>query len=132
MFKRTVWFTVGLVGGAVTGAGATAYGFVRWREARGALAPDRVADTLVSTARTVGSSARGMGASVGSSGRAVSATARANVREALIEGRLAMAEAELRIIAELERRDRGHGWAGAEERVGRDRHSPDGAAGRGQ
>jgi hypothetical protein len=120
MFKRTVWFTVGMVGGAVTGAGATAYGFVRWREARGALAPDRVADTLVSTARTVGASVGSSARTVGSSSRAVRDSARANVRDAVAEGRLAMAEAESRIIDELDRRDH------------RGALSPDGAAGLGQ
>ncbi len=110
MFKRTVWFTAGLVGGAVTGAGATAYGFVRWREARGALAPDRVADTLVSHGPH--------GGLVGTPWSSRPAARRANVRDAVTEGRLAMAEAELRIIEELDRRDRR-------------RRSPDGAAGLG-
>ena len=106
MFKRTVWFTVGVVGGAVTGAGATVYGFVRLREARGALAPDRVADTLVSTARTVGASMGSSARTVSLSTRAARDTARASVRDAMSEGRQAMAEAEARIIEELDGRDR--------------------------
>jgi hypothetical protein len=47
-------------------------------------------------------------------------SARANVRDAVAEGRLAMAEAESRIIDELDRRDH------------RGALSPDGAAGLGQ
>lgn len=105
MFKRTVWFTVGAVGGVVTGTAATTYGFVRLREARGTLAPDRVAVTVVSTARSVGSSAR----AVGRSTRQVGASARASVIGAVAEGRLAMAEAELRIIEDLDARDRRSG-----------------------
>jgi hypothetical protein len=98
MFKRTVWFTVGAVGGAVTGAGATVYGFVRLRESRGALSPDRMAVVLVGTARAVGRSTRAVGES-----------ARSSLRDAVTEGRLAMAEAELRIIEELEGGDRSAG-----------------------
>jgi len=106
MFKRTVWFTVGMVGGAATGAGATAYALVRWREAQGALAPDRVAATLVSTARSSARTARSSARTVTSSTRSARAAARANVRDALSEGRMAMAEAEATIIQELDRRDR--------------------------
>ena len=89
MFKRVVWFSVG----AVTGAGASVYGYVRLREARGRLAPDQVADTLVGTARTVGSGVRSVGGTVGTS-----------MREALAEGREAMADAEARIVADLDTR----------------------------
>jgi hypothetical protein len=89
MFKRVVWFSVG----AVTGASASVYGYVLLREARGRLAPDRVADTLVGTARSVGGAARSAGGTVGTS-----------VREALSEGREAMADAEARIAADLDAR----------------------------
>jgi hypothetical protein len=106
MFKRTVWFTVGLVGGAATGAGATAYAMVRWREVQGALAPERVAATVVSTARSSARSVTSSARSVTSTTRSARAAARANVRDALSEGRMAMVEAEARIIDELDRRDR--------------------------
>jgi hypothetical protein len=89
MFKRVIWFTAG----AASGAAASVYGYVRLREARGRLAPERVADTLVGTARTLGSGARTVGGTVGTS-----------VREAVAEGRAAMADAESRIIAELDAR----------------------------
>ena len=89
MFKRVIWFSAG----AASGAAASVYGYVRLREARGRLAPDRVADTLVGTARTLGSGARVVGGTVGTS-----------VREAVAEGRAAMADAETRIIAELDAR----------------------------
>jgi hypothetical protein len=95
MFKRTVWFTVGAVTGAVTGAGASVYAYVRLREERGRLAPDRVADSLVDSARTVGRGARAVGSAVGG-----------NVRAAVAEGREAMAEANDRIVADIERRPR--------------------------
>ncbi len=91
MFKRTIWFTVG----AASGAGASVYAYVRLREERGRLAPDRVADTLVGTVRTVGRGARTVGLAVGD-----------NVRAAVADGRLAMADAEDRITAELEGRPR--------------------------
>ena len=91
MFKRTIWFTVG----AASGAGASVYAYVRLREERGRLAPDRVADTLVGTARTVGRGARTVGLVVGD-----------NLRAAVADGRGAMAEAEDRITAELDGRPR--------------------------
>jgi hypothetical protein len=91
MFKRTIWFTVG----AASGAGASVYAYVRLREERGRLSPDRVADTLVGTARVVGRGARTVGSAVGD-----------NVRAAVAEGRDAMAEANDRIIADIERRPR--------------------------
>jgi hypothetical protein len=91
MFKRVVWFTVG----AATGAGASVYGYVRLREASGRLAPDRVADTFVGTARTLGDGARSVGLAVGDS-----------VREAVGQGRAAMVDAEARITAELDARPR--------------------------
>jgi len=91
MFKRTIWFTVG----AASGAGASVYAYVRMREERGRLAPDRVADTLVGTARTVGRGARTVGLVVGD-----------NVRAAMADGRSAMEEAEVRITAELDGRPR--------------------------
>ena len=92
MFKRVVWFTAG----AASGAAASVYGYVRLREARGRLAPDRVADTLVGTARTLGSGAKTVGGAVGTS-----------VRDAWSEGRAAMADAESRITAELDARPPG-------------------------
>ena len=91
MFKRVVWFTAG----AASGAAASVYGYVRLREARGRLAPDRVADTLVGTARTVGRGARTVGLVVGD-----------NLRAAVADGRGAMADAEDRITAELDGRPR--------------------------
>ncbi|MGZ4728096.1 MAG: hypothetical protein ACXWB2_10300 [Acidimicrobiales bacterium] len=91
MFKRTIWFTVG----AASGAGASVYAYVRLREERGRLAPDRVADTLVGTARTVGRGARTVGLVVGD-----------NVRAAVADGRSAMTEVEARITAEIEGRPR--------------------------
>jgi hypothetical protein len=91
MFKRTIWFTVG----AASGAGASVYAYVRLREERGRLAPDRVADTLVGTARTMGRGARTVGLTVGD-----------NVRAAVADGREAMAEANDRIVADIERRPR--------------------------
>ena len=87
MFKRVIWFGAG----AASGAAATVYGYVRLREARGRLAPDRVADTLVGTARTVGGGAITAGGAVSES-----------VRGAWSEGRAAMADAESRIAAELD------------------------------
>jgi hypothetical protein len=96
MFKRVVWFTAG----AVSGAGVSVYGYVRLREARGRLAPDRVADTLVGTARTVGSGVRSVGGAARSAGGAVGVS----MREALSEGRTAMADAEARIVADLDAR----------------------------
>ena len=92
MFKRVMWFTVG----TATGAGVTVYGYVRLREARGRLSADRVADTLVGTARTLGSGTRSVGSAVGES-----------VRQALSEGRAAMFDAEARITAELDARPAG-------------------------
>jgi hypothetical protein len=96
MFKRVVWFSVG----AVTGASASVYGYVLLREARGRLAPDRVADTLVGIARSVGSGVR----SVGGATRSAGGTVGTSVREALSEGREAMADAEARIAADLDAR----------------------------
>ena len=92
MFKRVVWFTIG----AATGAGASVYGYVRLREESGRLAPDRLAGTLVGTARTVGGGARSVGVAVGDS-----------VREAVVQGRAAMLDAEARITAELDARPAG-------------------------
>ena len=75
---RLFWFAVG----AATGAVGAAYVHVRVREARGALAADRVADTVVGAARSVGG----------------------GVRDAVVAGREAMHEAEARIQADLDRR----------------------------
>ncbi len=50
MFTRMRWFALG----AAAGAGTAMYGFVRLRESRGRLAPDRVAETVVGSARTLG------------------------------------------------------------------------------
>ena len=91
MFKRTLWFTVG----AASGAGASVYAYVRLREERGRLAPDRVADTLVGSARVVGRGAQRVGLAVGG-----------NLRAAVADGRTAMADAEERITAELDGRPR--------------------------
>lgn len=88
MFKRTRWFGMG----AVAGAGAVMYSFVRLRESRERLNPENVADVVVSTARTVGHGALRASSVVASS-----------VREAVVEGREAMVEAEERIIADLDR-----------------------------
>jgi hypothetical protein len=88
MFKRVRWFGVGVV----AGAGTTMYGYVRWRESRGRLTPDKVSESVVGAARVVGRRARtGSQAAVGA------------MREAVAEGREAMVEAEERIIADLER-----------------------------
>ncbi|MFN8037910.1 MAG: hypothetical protein U0Q07_01750 [Acidimicrobiales bacterium] len=76
--KRLFWFAAGVATGAV----GAAYGYVRVREARGAVSPDRVADTVVGAARTVGG----------------------GVRDAVVAGREAMHEAEARIQADLDRR----------------------------
>ncbi len=92
MFKRTRWFTVGVV----TGVGTAAYGFVRLRESQSRLAPDRVAETVVGAARTVGHGAR-------RAGGAAAGSVRTSLREAVAEGREAMADAELRIAADLDR-----------------------------
>jgi len=89
MFKRLIWFSAGAAGGAA----ASVYGYVRLREAKGRLAPDQVADTLVGSARSLGRGARLAGATMGTS-----------MREAVAEGRAAMADAETRIIAELDAR----------------------------
>ncbi len=88
MFKRVRWFTVGVV----AGAGTTMYSYVRWRESRSRLAPDRLSETVVGAARVVGRQARVTGGSMSSA-----------LHEALAEGRDAMAEAEARIAAELDR-----------------------------
>ena len=92
MFKRTRWFTVGVV----TGVGTAAYGFVRLRESQSRLAPDRVAETVVGAARTVGNGAR-------RAGGAAAGSVRTSLREAVAEGREAMADAEQRITADLDR-----------------------------
>jgi hypothetical protein len=92
MLKRLRWFTVGVA----AGAGTAMYGFVRLRESRGRLAPDRVAETVVGAARSVGGSARTAGDALG-----------ASLRDAFAEGRGAMAEAEQRIIADLDTSRRG-------------------------
>jgi len=82
--KRVFWFATG----AVSGFAGAVYAYARVREVRGRFAADRVADTVadavVGTARSV----------------------RATVREAVAEGREAMAEAERRISADLERTQR--------------------------
>jgi hypothetical protein len=87
MFKRTRWFSVGLV----VGAGSAAYGFVRLRESTSRLAPDRLAETMVGTARTVGRGVRRRGGQL-------SGSVGASWRDAVAEGRLAMAEAEAEIL----------------------------------
>jgi hypothetical protein len=92
MFKRVRWFGVGVV----AGAGTAAYGFVRLRESRSRLAPDRVAETVVGAARTVGRS-------VGHGARKAGGAAAVSWREAVAEGRTAMADAEERITADLDR-----------------------------
>src|SRR5215831_15397042 len=97
MFKRTRWFTMGVATGVVVGAGGTMYGFVRFREAQGRLAPDRVAGTVVGAARTVGHGAWRAGGTVAGSMRLA-------VRDAVAEGREAMADAEQRITDDLDRR----------------------------
>ncbi len=89
MFKRARWFTVG----AAAGAGAVMYSFVRLRESRDRFSPENVADTVVGTARAAGHTARRATVVLGSS-----------VRDAVGEGRVAMLEAEERIIADLDRR----------------------------
>ncbi|MEZ5141887.1 MAG: hypothetical protein R2726_05125 [Acidimicrobiales bacterium] len=76
--KRVFWF----VAGAASGAAGAMYAYVRVRDARGALAADRVADTVVDTARAVTGS----------------------VRDAVVAGRDAMREAEARIQSDLDRR----------------------------
>ena len=92
MLKRVRWFSMGMV----AGVGATAYGFVRLRETTSRLAPDRVAETMVGTARTVGRGAwRTGGQLAGTVGEAW--------RDAVAEGRDAMAEAEAEILADLDR-----------------------------
>src|SRR3954449_5330472 len=100
MFKRVIWFSAGAATGAAAGAGAAVYGYVRLREARGRLAPDRVADTLVGGARSVGGAAVAVGGAARSAGGVVSTS----VREAFSEGRSAMADAEARIVADLDAR----------------------------
>lgn len=79
--KRLFWFAAGAASG-FTGA---VYAYARVREVRGRFAADRVADTVadavVGTARSL----------------------RTTVREAVAEGRDAMAEAERRIVTDLER-----------------------------
>ncbi|MEI7591787.1 MAG: hypothetical protein WCK41_01050 [Actinomycetes bacterium] len=103
MFKRTIWFAVG----AASGAGASVYSYVRLREVRGKLAPDRVADTLVDTARSLGEGARTATSAIGKS-----------VRSAMWEGRAAMIDAELRIEAELDSRPSGMRRLGGGEVAG--------------
>ncbi len=83
MFKRLTWFVLG----TVTGAVGAAYGYVRVRELRGRVAADGVAETVVDVTRTVAGA----------------------VRDAVAEGREAMAEAEVRIRAELDGRGSGRG-----------------------
>ena len=95
MLKRVRWFTVGVV----AGAGTTMYSYVRWRESRSRLAPDRVSETVVGAARVVGHQARVTGGRARATGEAMSSA----LRDALAEGRDAMAEAEARITAELDR-----------------------------
>lgn len=75
--KRVFWFAAGVA----TGALGAAWGYVRVREARGALTADGIADTVVDTARVVTGS----------------------VRDAVVAGREAMHEAEARIQADLDR-----------------------------
>ena len=65
------------------------YSFVRLRESRGRLTPDRVAETVVGTARTVGPRR--------AAGRATVEPWPRRVRDAVAEGRDAMVEAEARI-----------------------------------
>jgi hypothetical protein len=89
MLHRTRWFAVG----AVVGAGAVMYSFVRLRETRDRFSPESVADTVVGTARAAGQSARRATGVLGSS-----------MRDAMGEGRVAMLEAEERIIADLDGR----------------------------
>ncbi len=79
---RTIWFAAGVV----SGAAGTVYGYARYREARGRFAADRLADTVSESAIR---SARNL---------------RGTVLQALDEGRVAMDEAEERIIADLESR----------------------------
>jgi hypothetical protein len=88
MLKRTRWFSVG----AMAGAGAVMYTFVRWRETRDHFSPQGVAGTFVGSARSAGSGARRAASSIG-----------ITMREAVSEGRTAMSEAEARITADLER-----------------------------
>jgi len=88
MLRRARWFTVGVV----AGAGTTMYSYVRWRESRSRLAPDKVSESVVTAARAVGRRARDTGESLSGA-----------VRDALAEGRDAMAEAEAQISAQLER-----------------------------
>ena len=102
MFTRTIWFGVG----AVAGAGAAAYGFVRFREVTGALAPDQVAGTVVGTARTLGRGAVGAASTASDVAASASGSVRDAVRDAWVEGRREVDDAERRIIAELDRRDR--------------------------
>jgi len=100
MFKRTRWFTIGAMTGAVAGAGSMMYGYVRLREAQGRLAPDRVAGSVVGAARTVGHGAWRAGGTVAGSVRVA-------VRDAVAEGREAMADAEQRIVDDLDTRRAG-------------------------
>ncbi|HVN51008.1 MAG TPA: hypothetical protein VMT43_06220 [Acidimicrobiales bacterium] len=100
MFTRTRWFTIGAATGAVAGAGGVMYGFVRLREAQGRLAPDRVAGSVVGAARTVGHGAWRAGGTV-------VVSVRDAVRDAVAEGREAMADAEARIVEDLDARRAG-------------------------
>jgi hypothetical protein len=104
MFKRARWFSVGVV----VGAGSAMYGFVRLRETSGRLAPDRVAETMVGTARTVGRGARRTGGQL-------AGTVGLAWRDAVAESRDAIAEGEAQILADLDRpRSRNGGWPPAQ------------------
>jgi len=95
MLRRARWFAVGVV----AGAGTTMYSYVRWRESRSRLAPDQLSETVVGAARVVGRRVRATGASARATGDSLSTA----VRDAVAEGRSAMAEAETRITADLDR-----------------------------
>lgn len=76
MFKRTFWFSSGVV----IGAGGTVWATVRLRRAAASVTPGGLADQALTRARRTG----------------------ADVRDAVAEGRLTMRETEAQLRRELE------------------------------